>query len=64
MREAIRVATEKGSDPSLAPIGSVIVMNGNILVRAVTKCLSIMMPSRTRRSKLFARQVHQLTRGN
>jgi tRNA(adenine34) deaminase len=31
MRAAIRVATEKGTDPSLAPIGCIIVMNGNIL---------------------------------
>jgi len=31
MREEIRVATENGSDPSLAPIGCVIVMNGGVL---------------------------------
>src|SRR5438552_1867320 len=31
MREAIRVASEKGSDPSLSPIGCVIVMNGEII---------------------------------
>ena len=31
MRAAIRVATEKGTDPSRAPIGCVIVMKGNIL---------------------------------
>jgi tRNA(adenine34) deaminase len=31
MRAAIRVAAEKGKDPSLAPIGCVIAMNGNIL---------------------------------
>ena len=31
MREAVRVATENGSDPSLAPIGCVIVMNGGVL---------------------------------
>jgi tRNA(adenine34) deaminase len=31
MREAIRVAGEKGTDPALSPIGCVIVMNGNVL---------------------------------
>jgi tRNA(adenine34) deaminase len=31
MREAIRVASEKGTDPALSPIGCIIVMNGNIL---------------------------------
>lgn len=31
MREAIRVAIEKGTDPALSPIGCVIVMNGNVL---------------------------------
>ena len=31
MREAIRVATEQGADPSLSPIGCVIVMAGKIL---------------------------------
>ena len=31
MREAIRVGCEKGSDPSLNPIGCVIVMQGKIL---------------------------------
>ena len=31
MREAIRVAVENGSDPSLSPIGCVIVRNGKIL---------------------------------
>jgi tRNA(adenine34) deaminase len=31
MPAALRVATEKGTDPSLAPIGCVVVMNGNIL---------------------------------
>src|SRR6201996_2690709 len=31
MREAIRVASEKGTDPALSPIGCVIVMNGNVL---------------------------------
>jgi tRNA(adenine34) deaminase len=28
MREAIRIATERGSDPSLSPIGAVIVLDG------------------------------------
>src|ERR1700750_1241248 len=37
MRAAIRVATEKGHDPSLAPIGCVIVMNGNILAACRNK---------------------------
>jgi tRNA(adenine34) deaminase len=32
MREAIRVATERGRDPSLNPIGCVIVKDGEILV--------------------------------
>ena len=31
MREAIRIACEKGTDPSLNPIGCVIVMQGKIL---------------------------------
>ena len=31
MREAIRIATEHGRDPSLSPIGCVIVMNGRVL---------------------------------
>lgn len=31
MREAIKVASEKGTDPSLSPIGCVIVRAGNIL---------------------------------
>jgi tRNA(adenine34) deaminase len=31
MREALKVAGEKGTDPSLSPIGCVIVMDGNIL---------------------------------
>jgi tRNA(adenine34) deaminase len=31
MREALRVASEKGTDPALSPIGCVIVMNGNVL---------------------------------
>ena len=31
MRHALRVAGEKGSDPSLSPIGCVIVMSGNIV---------------------------------
>ncbi len=31
MREALRVATEKGSDPSVTPIGCVIVKDGAIL---------------------------------
>ena len=31
MREALRVATERGSDPSLSPIGCVIVRDGRIL---------------------------------
>lgn len=31
MREALRVATERGSDPALSPIGSVIVMDGKVL---------------------------------
>lgn len=31
MREALRVASEKGTDPSLSPIGCVIVLNGDIL---------------------------------
>jgi tRNA(adenine34) deaminase len=33
MREAIRVATERGGDPSLAPIGCVIVLDGQIIAR-------------------------------
>lgn len=40
MREAIRVATEKGMDPSLAPIGSVIVMNGNVVAACRNKVLA------------------------
>ena len=31
MREAIRIATERGSDPSLNPIGCVIVRDGEVL---------------------------------
>jgi tRNA(adenine34) deaminase len=31
MREALRVATEKGADPSTSPIGCVIVMGRNVL---------------------------------
>jgi tRNA(adenine34) deaminase len=31
MREAIRVASARGTDPALSPIGCVIVMNGRIL---------------------------------
>src|ERR1700761_2513932 len=31
MRHALRVAGEKGTDPSLSPIGCVIVMSGNIV---------------------------------
>jgi tRNA(adenine34) deaminase len=31
MRHALKVATEKGSDPSLSPIGSVIVMSGKVI---------------------------------
>ena len=31
MREALRIAREKGTDPSCSPIGCVIVMSGNIL---------------------------------
>ena len=31
MRQAIRVATEKGRDPALSPIGCVIVMDGRIV---------------------------------
>lgn len=31
MREAIRIASEKGTDPALSPIGCVIVRGGNIL---------------------------------
>jgi tRNA(adenine34) deaminase len=31
MREAIRVASERGTDPSLSPIGCVIVRDGSIL---------------------------------
>lgn len=31
MREALRVASEKGTDPSLSPIGCVIVLDGKIL---------------------------------
>ena len=31
MRHALKVATEKGSDPSLSPIGCVIVMKGRII---------------------------------
>jgi tRNA(adenine34) deaminase len=31
MRQALKVATEKGSDPSLSPIGCLIVMNGRII---------------------------------
>lgn len=31
MRAAIRVATERGADPRLAPIGSVIVLDGEIV---------------------------------
>jgi len=31
MREAIRVATEHGTDPSLSPIGCVIMLHGEIL---------------------------------
>ena len=31
MREAIRIATENGSDPALSPIGCVIVLDGKIL---------------------------------
>ena len=37
MRVAIQVATEKGTDPSRAPIGCVIVMNGNILAACRNK---------------------------
>ncbi len=37
MREAVRVATENGSDPSLAPIGCVIVMNGGVLAACRNK---------------------------
>jgi tRNA(adenine34) deaminase len=33
MREAIRVATKRGGDPSLAPIGCVIVLDGQIIAR-------------------------------
>lgn len=33
MREAIQVATERGGDPSLAPIGCVIVLDGQIIAR-------------------------------
>lgn len=31
MQEALRVASEKGTDPSLSPIGCVIVMGGKII---------------------------------
>ena len=37
MRAALRVATEKGTDPSQAPIGCVIVMDGNILAACRNK---------------------------
>jgi tRNA(adenine34) deaminase len=37
MREAIRIACEKGSDPSLNPIGCVIVMRGKILAACRNK---------------------------
>ena len=37
MREAIRVAVENGSDPSLSPIGCVIVRNGKILAACRNK---------------------------
>jgi tRNA(adenine34) deaminase len=33
MREALRVATERGGDPGLAPIGCVIVLDGKIVAR-------------------------------
>lgn len=31
MRQALAIATERGSDPSLSPIGSVIVLNGQVI---------------------------------
>lgn len=34
MRQAITIATERGADPSLAPIGSVIVLDGQVIAAA------------------------------
>ena len=37
MREALAVATARGADPSLSPIGSVIVLDGRILAAAANR---------------------------
>ncbi len=34
MRQALAVATERGADPALAPIGSVIVLDGKVIAAA------------------------------
>lgn len=45
MREALRVATSRGSDPSASPIGAVIVLDGAIVAEARNECDTLHDPT-------------------
>ena len=45
MREAIAIATERGSDPSTAPIAAVIVLDGKIIGSAHNECDTLHDPT-------------------
>lgn len=45
MREAIRVATSRGSDPATNPIGAVIVRDGEIVAEARNECDTLHDPT-------------------
>jgi tRNA(adenine34) deaminase len=45
MREAIRVATVRGSDPASTPIGAVIVCDGEIIAEARNECDTLHDPT-------------------
>lgn len=45
MREALRVATSRGSDPSVTPIGAVVVHGGRIVAEARNECDTLHDPT-------------------
>lgn len=56
MREAIRVATSRGSDPSASPIGAVIVQGGQIVAEARNECDTLHDPTAHAEMVAFRRE--------
>jgi tRNA(adenine34) deaminase len=64
MREAIRVATSRGTDPASTPIGAVIVLDGEIIARAHNECDALHDPTAHAEMVAFRRGGASVANGN